>query len=76
MPGTARRPEKYHKSIIIILIGSKSVHLVRRPQFGLFYQPLMMNLEQSVECELAGETEVLEENLSQYYFVHDKSHMI
>jgi hypothetical protein len=25
---------------------------------------MMMSVEQSVECELAGETEVLEENLS------------
>jgi hypothetical protein len=31
--------------------------------------------EQSVEC-LAGETEVLGENLPQYRFVHHKSHMI
>jgi hypothetical protein len=35
----------------------------------------MMTVEQSVECELAGETEVLGENLSQCYFVHHKSHM-
>jgi hypothetical protein len=32
------------------------------------------DVEQSVEC-LAGETEVLTENLPQYLFVHHKSHM-
>jgi hypothetical protein len=30
---------------------------------------MLMILEQSVECELAGETKVLEENLSQCHFV-------
>jgi hypothetical protein len=35
----------------------------------------MMNVEQSVEWELTGETEVLGENLPQFYFVHHKSHM-
>jgi hypothetical protein len=35
----------------------------------------MMSVEQSVECELTGETEVLGENLPQYHFVHDKFHM-
>jgi hypothetical protein len=35
----------------------------------------MMSVEQSVEWELAGETEVLKENLSQYRFVHHKSHV-
>jgi hypothetical protein len=33
----------------------------------------MMIVEQSVECRLAGETEVLGENLP--HFVHHKSHM-
>jgi hypothetical protein len=37
---------------------------------------MMMIVEQSVECELAGETEVLGENLPQYHYVHPKSHMI
>jgi hypothetical protein len=34
-----------------------------------------MSVEQSVEWELAGKTEVLGENLPQRYFVHHRSHM-
>jgi hypothetical protein len=36
---------------------------------------MMMFVEQSVECELAGETEVLGENLFLCHFIHHKSHM-
>jgi hypothetical protein len=36
---------------------------------------MMMIVEQSVECELTGETEVLGENLPRRHFVHHKSHM-
>jgi hypothetical protein len=36
---------------------------------------MMMNVEQSVERESAGETEVLGENLPHYHFVHHISHM-
>jgi hypothetical protein len=37
---------------------------------------MMMSVEQSVEWELAGETEILRESLSQCLFVHHKFHMI
>jgi hypothetical protein len=36
----------------------------------------MMSVEQSVEWELAGGTEVSGENMPQRHFVHRKSHMI
>jgi hypothetical protein len=36
---------------------------------------MMMNLEQSMELEFVGETEVLGENLPQRHFVPRKSHM-
>jgi hypothetical protein len=35
----------------------------------------MMSVEQSVEWELAGETEVLGENLHQCHFINHKSQM-
>jgi hypothetical protein len=35
----------------------------------------MVIVEQLVECELAAGTEVLGENLPQWNFVHQKSHM-
>jgi hypothetical protein len=36
---------------------------------------MMMSVEQWVEWELAGETEVFGENLSQYHFDHNKWQM-
>jgi hypothetical protein len=36
---------------------------------------MIMIVEQSVECEFSGETEVLRKNLPQCHFVHHKSQM-
>jgi hypothetical protein len=59
-------------------MGWDWVHLVGRPLVGLLYEPrmiTMMGVEQAVEWELAGETEVLGENLPQCHSVNHKSHM-
>jgi hypothetical protein len=53
------------------------VHSARRPLNGLLYLPrVIMMMENLVEWRLAGETEVLGENLPQRHFVHHKSHLI
>jgi hypothetical protein len=36
---------------------------------------MMMNVEQSVEYDLARKTEVLGDNLPEIYFIHHKSHI-
>jgi hypothetical protein len=48
----------------------------RRPLNGLLYLPrVIMMLENLVEWRLAGETEILGENLPQRHSVHHKSHL-
>jgi hypothetical protein len=37
---------------------------------------MMVSVEQMMEWRLAGETEVVGENLPQCHYVHHKSHMI
>jgi hypothetical protein len=52
------------------------VHSARRPLNGLLYLPrVIMMLENLVEWRVAGETEVLGENLPQRHFDHHKSHL-
>jgi hypothetical protein len=55
---------------------SSWVHSTLRPLIGLLCQSrVIMMMEKLVEW-LAGETEVLGENLPQYRFVHHKPHML
>jgi hypothetical protein len=63
--------------IIIIISGERLSPLRTAATTGLLYQPQMMMVivEKLVEWRLAGETEVIGENLPQRHFVHPKSHM-
>jgi hypothetical protein len=57
-------------------VESNWVNSARRPQNGLLYLPrVIMRIENLVEWWLAGEIEVLGENLPQRHFVHHKFHI-
>jgi hypothetical protein len=56
---------------------SNWVHLALRPPIDLLCQSrVIMMTEKLVEWWLAGETEILGENLPQCCFVHHKPHML
>jgi hypothetical protein len=56
-------------------VESNWIHSARRPPIGLFYMPrAIMRMENLIERWLAGETEVLGENLRQYHSVHQIPH--
>jgi hypothetical protein len=56
---------------------SNWVHSALRPPIGLLCHPrVIMMMEKLVELWLAGETEVVGENLPQCRFVHHKPYML
>jgi hypothetical protein len=52
------------------------VHSALRPLIGLLCQPWVIMIKEKLVERLAGETEVLWENLPQCCFVHRKPHML
>jgi hypothetical protein len=64
--------------IYIFLISGVGLWVLRPINTGLLYQPrmiVMVTVDKLVEWRLAGETEILGENLPQRHFVHYNSHM-
>jgi hypothetical protein len=56
--------------------GVNWVHSALRPLIGLLCQPRVIMIMENLVEWLAGETEVLGENLPQCRFVHHKPHML
>jgi hypothetical protein len=56
--------------------GEGGVKLALRPPVGLLCQPRVIIMMEKLVEWLAGETEVLWENLPQCRFVHHKTHML
>jgi hypothetical protein len=56
---------------MIGLLGWGDLYLVRRPLFGLLYQPQLTD----DECEAVGGMTIGRGNLAQCHVVHHKSHM-
>jgi hypothetical protein len=57
-------------------VESNWVHSALRPPIGLLCQPRVIIIMEKLVEYLAGETEVLGENLPQCHFVHHKPHMV
>jgi hypothetical protein len=70
--------EYFLNFFLICLVGGWSpnwVHSARRPLTGLLYLPRMIVRMKNLVEWMAGETEVLGENLPRRHFVHHKSHL-
>jgi hypothetical protein len=73
---TAKFIETLNSKFVLWEVESNWIHSALRPQIGLLWEPpVIMIIDKLVEWRLAGETEVLRENLPQCRFVRNKSHM-
>jgi hypothetical protein len=57
-------------------VDSNWVHSAVRPPIGLLCQPQVIMMSEKLVEWLAGETEVLGENLTQCRYIHHRPHMM